>query len=166
MPETPGLSFSPLGSPQSKHGTDETPAPPIQEAIRVLSLRIPKIAGGAPSLAPYSLLTGAGSGGVGMGGGTNLGLEDLLRKLFGITGPGAGGMAPSAPGAPSGGGSGSAAPPAFGGGGGSAPPPHFVPIGPTNPPPLDPDPNPPIDLSGIPGWPGSPGGWNPGGTTF
>ena len=122
MTETPGLSFSPLGADPTKRPAGERPNQPIQEAIRVLSLRVPQMRGGAPSLAPNALLQAPGSGGIAspMGGGqTNLGLEQLLRRLFGM--PATGAFAPPVAAPPS-------APPmaapalAVGGWGGSAAP--------------------------------------------
>lgn len=167
--DTPGLSFSPLGADPSKRPTDTTQNAPIQEAIRVLSMRVPRMNGSAPSVAPNALLSGQGSGGLAPGGtgGTTMGLEQLLRKLFGMPATGSFAPAQGAPGAP-GGGMGGGMPPAPSlpvGGGGSAPVPHFTPINPGTPSgPLVSDPA-PVDLPGsIPGWGGlPPGGFNPGG---
>jgi hypothetical protein len=79
MAEDFGLSFSPATT------TDKTkamadPNAPVQEAIRTLSLRIPKVTGGK-GLAPAPLLNSMGSQGMGMPGG--MGLEQLLAMLFG-----------------------------------------------------------------------------------
>jgi hypothetical protein len=61
----------------------------MQEAIRVLSMRVPRVVGAAP-LAPMALLNAPGGGGLPAGL-----LEQLLRKLG--LGTGAGGQAPTIP---------------------------------------------------------------------
>lgn len=101
-----GLSFSPLGqggpTNPNNPGTPSGSGNPVQDAIKVLSLRIPKVVGaGAPS--PQVLLGGAGGGmggaasvpgGAGLGGNAAM-FEQLLRQLFG--GGGSVGTAPSGP---------------------------------------------------------------------
>lgn len=80
MNESLGISFSPFSgngadNQQSRSGSAVTP----QEAIRTLSLRVPRAVGaGAP--APSALLNGAGGRGFGGGG---MDLEQLLAMLFG-----------------------------------------------------------------------------------
>ena len=92
-----GISFSPnnQGGPMGKAGqsgqagvTDT--ASPIQQAIRILSLRIPRVVSqGAPI--NQSLLSGPGSAGLNTGG---LSLDELLRRLFGVQ---PGGQVPALP---------------------------------------------------------------------
>lgn len=96
-----GVSFSPTGKndQQQDGGANATP---IQDAIKVLSLKIPQFVG-ARGIAPEQLLGGPGSAGLpGMGGGLPGGLEDFLRRLFGQMGGGMGGgmAAPQGPPAP------------------------------------------------------------------
>ena len=151
-----GQSFSPL-----RQGPDAGRAKPgggsqTQEAIRTISTRIPRITQGGQSLAPAPLLNAPGGMGMaapmGTAGAPSLGLEELIRRLFGLLGGGApmggpapmgapGGMAPMA-GAPLGA---PLAPPTVRPGGmGSAPPPRVVPgsqgpfPGPIQPAPVDP----------------------------
>lgn len=80
-----GISFSPFGdpnSPQPQGGGQQGGAISPQEAIRVLSLRIPRAVGAG---APTPLLPGGpGAGGAAFGGGANL--EQLLALLFGRPG--------------------------------------------------------------------------------
>ena len=153
--DTPGLSFSLFGdsknnqSPNTSNGAT-TP----QEAIRVLSLHLPKVVGAYAPI-PGQLLNAPGSAGfggapTGAPNAPNLGIEEFLRRLFGRM-PGPDSMAPpSLPqpsmGAPSSPSPGSFSPsmsappmgapsmksPDMGSGsapsmGGSAPPPNFVP---------------------------------------
>ena len=138
-----------------------------EEAIRTLSLRIPHIRGGAPSIAPNQLLQAPGAAGLAPGGANLGGLEQILRKIFGLpaTGsfapPSAPGMAPPALGG--GGGGNVALPPAPGGG--SAPAPHVTPINPGAPSspvqgPIDFDPGAIAPWQGVP-----PGSFGPGGYT-
>lgn len=100
MAEVPGVSFSPLGDP-SKDAGGPTANQPVQEAIRTLSLRIPQIRGAAPSVAPNALMNAPGAAGFAPAqGGANLGgLEQILRKLFGM--PATGAFAPPMGGPPS-----------------------------------------------------------------
>lgn len=108
-----GLSFSPLGqggpTNPNNPGTPSGGGNPVQDAIKVLSLRIPKVVGaGAPS--PQVLLGGAGGGpggagaapgAAGFGGGGNAALfEQLLRSLFGGGEPQTGINRPGMPPAP------------------------------------------------------------------
>ena len=94
--DTFGDTFAPTNQDRMKPGqggaSGETGGSvnPIQEAIKTLSYRVPRQTGGQ-GLAPAALLSGPGSAGVptspaGMPGGQNgvqLGLEQLLRMLFG-----------------------------------------------------------------------------------
>jgi len=69
-----GVSFLPNGDQRyQRPGT--TGASPVQEAIRVLSLRVPRVVGSTP-MAPLALLTGQGGGGAPSGV-----VETLLRAL-------------------------------------------------------------------------------------
>lgn len=137
MADVPGLTFSPLGGPDSKNPNDPNAqsAPqgyaPIQDAIRTLSFRIPKF-GGATSPIPPGLLNAGGMGG--------LDLQGILRSLFGFQ-PGM-----ALPGASAMGGVGGSPM----GGGGSAPPPSVTPgnTQPTPPRPYDPTVTPPPPPSG------------------
>jgi hypothetical protein len=122
---TPGISFSLFDNDNGGQNRDSqagaTPSP--QDAIRLLSLHIPKVVG-ASSPIPSLLLNAPGAaalggGAMGVPGGD---LEELIRRLYGGGGvlPGMGGFRPSAP------------------------PPNFTPIGPTNPvPPIQGTPLPP-----------------------
>lgn len=83
-----GVSFVPgQDQQQPQHGG----ASPLQQALQVLSLRLPRVQG-ANSLAPSGLLHGMGGA---MFGG-DMDLERLLAQLFGPGGPlaGGGGMPP------------------------------------------------------------------------
>jgi len=60
-----GVSFAP-GTEDPNELKGRTPQEQYQQAIRVLSLRLPKIVGGSP-LAPAPLLNAPGSGGMPMG---------------------------------------------------------------------------------------------------
>lgn len=81
-----GLSFVPTDQgtqqPGRPGGLPGGGVPPIQQAIQMLSLRLPHVLG-AQAVAPGPLLTSAGGGGmnVGAGGGS---LEAILRMLFGL----------------------------------------------------------------------------------
>ena len=87
-----GVSFIPSGDePQQGSmgpGGAAPGVPPLQSAIRLLSMRLPRFGGGMSpaSIAPGQLLGGMGGGGLsGMGGGGSL--EAMLRALFGLGGP-------------------------------------------------------------------------------
>ena len=85
-----GLTFAPTAQNPSAQGSQRPPtggggsASPIQEAIRVLSLRLPQVIGAqAPTSAALlrsQPVTPTVPRGAGM---PNLGIEDLLRRLFG-----------------------------------------------------------------------------------
>ena len=78
MADTYGLSFSPTASlDKSNKPTD--PNANVQEAIRTLALRIPKVTG-AKGFAPDALMGAAGASAAPQGG---LGLDRLLAMLFG-----------------------------------------------------------------------------------
>ena len=89
MPETPGYRFSPLQRPEPGEGRRSPGgASTPQEAIRVLSLRVPQVVG-ARSLAPGPLLNAPGASGITSPLGTpqapNLGgVEEILRRLFAL----------------------------------------------------------------------------------
>lgn len=88
-----GLSFSPLNPPPGQAGGPNGYQPgggsgsPIQDAVRILSLRIPRVVG-ASALGPSPLLNGPGGAGFGGGGS----LEALLMRIFGRR-PGSGPVA-------------------------------------------------------------------------
>jgi hypothetical protein len=82
-----GVSFSPTTS-LDKSQTPTDPNATVQEAIRTLALRIPKVTG-AKGFAPDALMGGTGAQGT-------LGLDRLLSMLFGGSAP-QGTAAPSAP---------------------------------------------------------------------
>lgn len=138
MTTTPGISFSPIQDDPTQHGP--TANRPIQEAIRTLSLRIPQTRPGANAIAPNALMSAPGAAGLApASGGANLGgLEQILRKLFGL--PATGSFAPSlmaagpAPAGAGGGGGNIALMPS---GSGSAPLPNITP-GVVTPPNLTP----------------------------
>jgi hypothetical protein len=95
-----GRSFAPNDDPTSQR---RGPSPaPIQEAIRVMSLQMPRVVG-ANSPNPAALMSQMGgqmNGGQGLGGPTsNPIIEQLLRALFGGGGQ-QGGQMPGLPGAP------------------------------------------------------------------
>lgn len=102
--DTPGISFSLFDNDENKQGKGANGAVSPQEAIRVLSLHIPKVVG-AYSPIPSMLLNAQGSAGLGsMQGGTmdqpGGSLEEILRRLFGgMQGPQ---MGPGGMGAPAG----------------------------------------------------------------
>lgn len=82
MPEPLGLSFSPFNTaqPQNVQGAGQPgAAPSAQDAIRVLSLRLPRVVG-AGALAPGPLLNAPGGAAFG---GSGFNLEQLLQLLFG-----------------------------------------------------------------------------------
>lgn len=104
-----GLSFAPTGQNEAQNAQNQTP---LQDAIKVLSLRIPSFVG-AQGIAPQALLGGAGAAGApgasavpgGPGpGGVPGGLDDWLRRLLmGMGNPMGGGQPggqPAAMGAP------------------------------------------------------------------
>lgn len=69
----PGISFQP--------GTQQGAASnPVQEAVQLLSLRLPTVVG-ARGIAPQALLNGQGSAGMGSMGSPNAAI-DLLQKLL------------------------------------------------------------------------------------
>lgn len=69
-----GVSFLPGGDAKyAREGNSATA--PLQEAVKVLSLRVPRVVGASP-LAPLALLTGQGGGGLPSGI-----VETLLRAL-------------------------------------------------------------------------------------
>ena len=84
-----GVSFIPSGDEgqqQGAMGPGAAPGvPPLQSAIRLLSMRLPRFGGGMSpaSMAPGALL--GGQGGAAMGGAGSL--EAMLRALFGLGGP-------------------------------------------------------------------------------
>lgn len=71
-----GLSFAPIGNP-NEPGSESPNGPvnPVQEAIKVLSLKIPRISGQASPI-PHALLAGLGSAG-------SSPIEQILAQLFG-----------------------------------------------------------------------------------
>lgn len=86
MADSLGLSFSPFDSNSNKTGQPpQTGSGPIQDAIRVLSLKIPRVSGGAPI--PQQLLNAPGAP---MGAAGSMqspqfagDLMELIRRLFG-----------------------------------------------------------------------------------
>lgn len=93
-----GQSFAPLGSDpmQPKPGGPSGSAPGAQQAIKVLNLRMPRVAGvGAP--APQALLEGAGSAGLPQQQGMSPVIAAILQAVLGHFQPQQQG-APSAPG--------------------------------------------------------------------
>ena len=104
-----GLSFLPEDNGMDRNRPQGQPsgAPPLQQAIKLLSLRLPRVAG-ANALAPGPLLNAPGGGGLGAPP-----LQALLQRLFGPQSgpmkipfgqmPGAGGFIPGADGMMSGG---------------------------------------------------------------
>ena len=110
-----GLSFVPgaeQNGQQRPGGPGGAPSgvPPLQQAVQLLSLRLPRVMGGQ-ALAPGPLMQGPAGGGLGLPGGA---LEELLKRLFGMPGglpsmpsgqqkfgpgqmPGASGLLPSGP---------------------------------------------------------------------
>jgi hypothetical protein len=118
-----GQSFMPGADEET--GVERKPgAAPIQEAIRVLSLRMPRVVG-AGGISPQPLLNSMGAGGLNVQGG----LEQFLQMLFGqMPGQGSQQMQPmSAPGAMPGQMPGAGGMQAPGMGAGAAPPPRVVP---------------------------------------
>lgn len=86
-----GLSFSPTTTTDPRKAQAD-PNAPVQEAVRTLSLRLPRVVG-ARGAAPQPLLNGPGSAGLGPlaapgagmagPGGPSFGIEQLLMTLFG-----------------------------------------------------------------------------------
>lgn len=90
--DTYGISFSPTQSmDKSQPPTD--PNANVQEAIRTLALRLPKVTG-AKGFAPDALMGGMGSQGQQNGA---LGLDRLLAAIFGAGAQGGMGGGPAAP---------------------------------------------------------------------
>jgi len=119
--DTYGLSFSPTASlDKSNKPTD--PNANVQEAIRTLALRIPKVTG-AKGFAPDALMGAQGASAAPQGG---LGLDRLLAMLFGNQTPQ--GRPQAAPMAGLGGNAAPAAPMA-GLGGNAAPAPRVLGLG-------------------------------------
>jgi len=81
-----GQSFAPLMNPNQPKPSDKGPAgsisPGAQQAIKVLNLRIPRVAGvGAP--APQALLEGKGSAGLPQPSPTNPIIDAVLKAVLG-----------------------------------------------------------------------------------
>jgi len=98
-----GISFSPGQSDQQQQqGTGGSPsgAPPLQQALQLLSLRLPRVLG-ANALAPSALLNASGASG--LAGPRDVSLEQWLARLFGHGGfvsngwAGSGGLASHSP---------------------------------------------------------------------
>lgn len=99
--DTPGLTFAPIGQTPGRPNAGDSPDPnrpstPIQDAIRVLSLRVPRVLGAQAPVDP-SLFARPGQpagGGRFQVQGTpddpSTGLDEILRRLFGLShmGPG------------------------------------------------------------------------------
>lgn len=80
-----GVSFSPTGDGQQRNQQDpQGSQTPIQDAIKLLSLRIPSFRGQG-GIAPQSLMQGSGSLGV-MGQAGPGGMQQMLAQLFGQQG--------------------------------------------------------------------------------
>lgn len=107
--ETPGVSFVPGQNGEGGEAPQGTQ--PLQSAVRLLSLRLPRITG-AQGLAPGQLLNAPG--GMGMGGGNAM-ANPLFQALLRLAGIAPGGDGPAGPAGPGGGGGG------FGFGGGGSP---------------------------------------------
>jgi len=84
-----GISFSPFGDDKGPNADPRGPQVSPQEAIRVLSLRVPRVVG-AGSPIPGQLLNAPGGAAFGGGGsmGGGMGLEDFLAMIFGQRRPG------------------------------------------------------------------------------
>lgn len=75
-----GLTFSPASAMNKDRAqANADPNGPVQEAIRTLSLRIPRVTGGK-GIAPAPLLNSMGAQGLPTNG---MGLEQILAMLFG-----------------------------------------------------------------------------------
>jgi hypothetical protein len=85
-----GVNFQP-GSNQNgmQNGQQTSPTGGIQEAIKILSLRLPKVVG-AQSASPMPLLTSQGSGG-------NPRVDSIVNQIMARLGPQMGQSQPSAP---------------------------------------------------------------------
>jgi hypothetical protein len=80
-----GQSFAPMGDPTQRPQADAGGQGP-QEAIKILNLRMPKVAGaGAP--APQQLLNGMGSAGLPQQNANNPMIEAILRAVLGHLSP-------------------------------------------------------------------------------
>lgn len=76
-----GLSFAPGQNPnQQQPGSQDSAISPVQQAIKILSMRVPQNAGPG-GITPNALLTGPGSAGLGAAGG-GFDLMALLRRLL------------------------------------------------------------------------------------
>jgi hypothetical protein len=91
-----GIFFAPIRR-ESETAGNRPVAAPIQEAIKVLNLRLPSVVG-ARALAPAALLHAPGGAGLATGG---MNLEEFLRRLFGQGRPGPRAALPNRPGVPS-----------------------------------------------------------------
>lgn len=81
-----GRSFQPGGDQGGPQGASR---PPVQEAVRLMSLRLPQVLG-AQAPTPQSLMQGMGGAGLGMGQGMSMGAAlELLRRLIQQGGMGA-----------------------------------------------------------------------------
>lgn len=78
-----GLSFSPTQQNGPQNQPNASALTPVQQAIKILSLRIPQ-QGGASAITPTALLTAPGAAGVGAGAGAAwpADLLSLLRRLL------------------------------------------------------------------------------------
>jgi len=90
--DTYGISFSPTQS-MDKSQTPTDPNANVQEAIRTLALRLPKVTG-AKGFAPDALMGGMGAQGQQNGA---LGLDRLLAAIFGAGAQGGMGGGSAAP---------------------------------------------------------------------
>lgn len=75
-----GLSFQPGGDQNGQGGQNGRGQTPVQQAIQLLSLRLPSVVG-ARAIAPQALLNAPGGAGLGGGGMTVEAALALLRKL-------------------------------------------------------------------------------------
>ena len=81
-----GISFAPTAQNQREQQQSNQSQPPIQNAIKILSLRMPSFAG-ARSPIPDALLQAPGGAALGMATGeTPGGLDQWLRRLFSSAG--------------------------------------------------------------------------------
>lgn len=77
MPAGYGLSFQP-GTENGNNG--QSRVAPVQEAIRLLSLRLPTVVG-ARGISPQALLEGQGGAGLGGGGSVEALIRQLLQQM-------------------------------------------------------------------------------------
>lgn len=81
-----GVSFVPgqggAGAPSVTGAQTGTPQMPLQQAIQMLAMRLPRMQQSAPAPAPWSLLNSRGGAGMPTGGGGGS-LEAIIRALFG-----------------------------------------------------------------------------------